>query len=67
MEWIVKEPILPKVGTKQHRAFKEFLWEKHDYHTRNRVTSLKPEYIIEYWNEFKSLPDSKVSGSTSEA
>lgn len=42
----------PVVGTEEYKTFRNYLWEVHEYHTRGRMTTLKDEYLIQYWNEY---------------
>jgi hypothetical protein len=48
-----------KEDRKKYVEFRNWMWEYKQWHTRNWITSIKPEYLIEYTNEFNGYSKSR--------
>ncbi len=45
-----------KVGTVEYKKFRQWLHINGLHYSKNGLASLKPEYLMEYLNEYKSPP-----------
>jgi hypothetical protein len=52
---------LPIVGTKEYFEFRKFMGHKYNFSTRMHITTLKNEYLIEYWNDFLKIKDQSIN------
>lgn len=44
--------VVKAMDKKRYKKFRQWLWVEKEWHTRNQITSLKPEYLREYYFEF---------------